>query len=199
MKFLIFICLLTIVSAITSGCAFLFKKAYGIKNPSNQEVVDQLAYLSKKKIYGTYLYAFKNKPSLQKFYLEKTGLPKVLIFNKDSLLIDYSKDFSCNGKVDSFLYNLNIQKSEKYLNKEVKMSNYLKECEFLIEGKSVNEKNSRNTDFHLIIFWAIYAGKLNNFIPDWINQAKNNNEYSFKVHLINCDFQSSWTKNSSSN
>ena len=50
-----------------------------------------------------------------------------------------------------------------------------------------------DVSFHIFIFWAKFAGKLNkNHVKVWDNQATNNTKTSIRVYKINMDFQEHW-------
>jgi hypothetical protein len=63
-----------------------------------------------------------------------------------------------------------------------------------LNGKNV-EIDLSDANYHVFIYWAKFAGKLNkDHVKVWENQALENTKTKIKVYKVNMDFQEHWGK-----
>ena len=54
-------------------------------------------------------------------------------------------------------------------------------------------KSPETADFYVLIYWAVWTGKLNkDHVKIWEDAAKNNKNAKVKVIKVNMDFQEHW-------
>ncbi len=189
MKSIITISILSVILTCSVGCTPLLFKIKGVKKPGLESTESTLNYLQKK-MPDTNSRCFIAKDSLRikELYDLIGGLPVVDFFTGDGKLIRYSETGSCTGKADDFSKGLEPGKEypidPKYLFSDI--------MNRLTEITSEGSTSMSNCDFIVAVYWAKYAGSLNNSAFGIVKNIQDNKRISASIVYVNLDFQASW-------
>jgi len=168
----------------------IMKKWYGIKKPDIENKISILKYSKKKGIDTTDIVAI----NVDAYTSKLNGIPDIDIFDKNGKYIEYRQtDSSCNAGLFSFIPELKPDGIYK-LSEKTDLGTELKKIRTLT-GESYIIKDKSNYDFFLIIYWAVFTGRLNkNHVLVWEQEASNNKNAKIKVIKVNVDIQECWGK-----
>jgi hypothetical protein len=187
MKFFYFF----IAILILPGCTPIMKKMYGIKNP---DVENEKSIRKKAFKYGMDTTSIVTVNSQDFLYaLKQQGIPQGAVYDKDGKYVEYRQtDTSCNAGLFQFIPNLAPQGQ---CNKpdSATLAQKLKKFRDL-KGRALDK--TEPADFYLLIYWAVWTGKLNkDHVKAWEDLAKANKNCKIKVIKVNLDMQAYWGKN----
>lgn len=171
-----------------ASCNPIMMKLYGIKDPEleNEKSIRKSAL--KYDLDTTAILTVTSTEFLDK--ISKTGIPDVAIYDRNGKYIEYRQtDTSCNAGLFQFIPDLKTganyhQPDSASLEKEWAKFRDLK-------GNRVAKPEE--ADFYVLIYWAVFAGKLNkDHVKVWEDLAKNNKNAHIKVIKVNMDMQEYW-------
>ena len=182
----IFFSLLIIL--INSSCQRILMKMYGVKDPEleNESSIKKIAL--KYQLDTTNIVSLNSEYFLNE--LNGRSLPDAAIYDKKGNYIEYrAADTSCNAGLFDFIPNLSIGSN---YNKPDSAKLDAELQKFLaLNGNSL--KSPETADFYVLIYWAVWTGKLNkDHVKIWEDAAKNNKNAKVKVIKVNMDFQEHW-------
>lgn len=161
---------------------------YGVKDPEleNESSIKKIAL--KYQLDTTNIVSVKSEYFLGELY--GSSLPDAAIYDKKGNYIEYrAADTSCNAGLFDFIPNLSIGSN---YNKPDSAKLDAELQKFLaLNGNSL--KSPEAADFYVLIYWAVWTGKLNkDHVKIWEDAAKNNKNAKVKVIKVNMDFQEHW-------
>lgn len=172
------------------SCSPIVRLIYGVKKPKVENEESLRKYLEKVNITDKDVYTLDFEGYKKALELINKKIPEVLIFDKNGKHIPYGDEWACNASAFDFIENLND--TTVYTNSEKVNLNNLPFGLYSLKGDSLGSPKL-DVSFHIFIFWAKFAGKLNkNHVKVWDNQATNNTKTSIRVYKINMDFQEHW-------
>jgi hypothetical protein len=172
------------------SCSPIVRLLYGIKKPKVENEESLKKYLEKVNISDKDVYTLDFEGYQKALELINKKIPEVLIFDKNGNYIPYGNEWACNASAFDFIENLND--TTKYVNSDKTNIISLPFSLYSLEGDSLGIP-TLNASFHIFIFWAKFAGKLNkDHVKIWEKQAINNSNANIKVYKINMDFQEHW-------
>lgn len=172
------------------SCSPIVRLIYGVKKPKVENEESLRKYLEKVNITDKDVYTLDFEGYKKALELINKKIPEVLIFDKNGKHIPYGDEWACNASAFDFIENLND--TTVYTNSEKANLNNLPFGLYSLKGDSLGSPKL-DVSFHIFIFWAKFAGKLNkNHVKVWDNQATNNTKTSIRVYKINMDFQEHW-------
>lgn len=172
------------------SCSPIVRFMYGIKKPKieNEKSISNYAMkidMSKGNIYSLSFEDYKKTLDL----INKK-VPEVWIFNKEGNFVPYGEAWACNASAFDFIQNLSD--SVHYHSQNNPSFNSLPFRLKDLKGNNV-EIDLSDANYHVFIFWAKFAGKLNkDHVKVWENQALENRKTKIKVYKVNMDFQEHW-------
>lgn len=179
--------LLTLFFALTS-CQKVILKLYGIKKPKieNEKTIRRKAY--KFKLDTSNIVTVNSNDFLYK--LKGQSIPDGAIYNKNGKHINYKQsDSSCNAGLFQFIPSLSLNETYKQSDKSDLKTELNKFRD--LKGNLINVPN--DADFYLLIYWTVWAGKLNkDHVKIWENLARDNKNCRIKVIKVNLDLQEYW-------
>jgi len=179
---------------ILVNCKVILTKMYGIKDP---EIENKKTIQKKALKFGldTSNLVTVNSVDFLSVLKQSRGIPECAVFNKKGEYIEYKKsDTSCNAGVFNFISELDATKNytaspERLLKKDLEKFRDL-------NGKTLAPDYVKAADFYVLMYWCVYAGKLNkDHVKVWEQNAKNNTKAKIQVIKVNLDFQEYWDKN----
>jgi hypothetical protein len=183
------ILIIVLLTALT-GCQAVMKKMYGIKNPDIESEKNILKKAAKFELDQNNIVCV----NIEDFVgtLQGQGIPDCSIYDAKGKYIEYREaDTSCNAGLFGFIPALR-------LNAEYRQPDTLSlQQEFMkfrdLKGNPVNVEEGY--DFYLLIYWTVWAGRLNkDHVKVWEDLAKENKQARIKVVKVNLDFQEHWDK-----
>lgn len=179
--------LLAVVSLLLS-CNPIMMKVYGIKDPEmeNEQTIKKSALkhdLDTNNIVTVYSREFPKT-------LKGKSIPDAAIYDADGKYIEYRQtDTSCNAGLFQFIPDLKPDASYNKPDSANLSSEWLKFRD--VKGNKLHEPEK--ADFYVLIYWAVWIGKLNkDHVKVWEDLAKNNKNCKIKVVKVNLDFQEYW-------
>lgn len=179
-----------IMSMLLLSCSPIVRFMYGIKKPKieNEKTISNYAMkidMSKGNIYSLSFEDYKRTLDL----INKK-VPEVWIFNNEGNFVPYGEAWACNASAFDFIKNLSD--SVHYHSQNNPSFNSLPFRLKDLNGNNV-EIDLSDANYHVFIFWAKFAGKLNkDHVKVWENQALENRKTKIKVYKVNMDFQEHW-------
>lgn len=179
-----------IVVLIMAACSPIVRMLYGIKKPRVESETSLRKYLDKTDIETDNVYTLGFADYQRTLKLIDNKLPEVLIFDAEGRYIPYGDEWACNAGAFDFIEELNDSTAYRVSTKLHRDS--------IAPGLRTfagDTPPSPPTDatYHVYIFWAKFAGKLNkNHVWIWEQQALENNNTSISVYKVNMDFQEHW-------
>lgn len=187
-KLLIFSFLVVILTFIS--CSPIVRLIYGVKKPKVENEESLKKYLGNVNITDKDVYTLDFEGYKKALKLINKKIPEVLIFDKNGKHIPYGDEWACNASAFDFIENLND--TTEFANSDKANLQSLPFGLYSLKGDSLGAPKL-DASFHIFIFWAKFAGKLNkNHVKIWENQAINNTKTKIKVYKINMDFQEHW-------
>lgn len=170
------------------GCTPLLMTLYGVKDP---KVENEKTLIKKALKFGldtSNLVSVNGKDFLQ--VVKKHGIPNAAVYDKTGRYIEYRQtDTACNVGLFQFIPALNT--STRY--------NQPDSADLLTEWKKFRTLKGNEAaapapaDFYLLIYWAVWTGKLNkDHVKEWEELAKKNKNCNIKVVKVNLDMQEHW-------
>jgi hypothetical protein len=164
------------------------KKLYGIKDP---DIENEKTIIKKALKYGldTSNIVTVNSNDFPSI-LRGQGIPDGAIYDSDGKYIEYRQtDTSCNAGLFQFIPSLNL--NDKYNQPE--STDLKKQLNKFRDLKGNTLKQPESADFYLLIYWAVWIGKLNkDHVKIWENLARENKKCKIKVIKVNLDIQEYW-------
>jgi len=179
---------LLVIAITLSGCQVILKKMYGIKDPGieNEKTITKKAL---KYDLDTSNLATINQADYL-LAMQGQSIPDCAVFDSKGEYIEYRQsDTSCNAGLFGFIPELS--KGGLY-NKTGKttLSNELAKLRTL-KGQPFPEPPP--ADFYLLIYWTVFAGKLNkDHVKVWEDLARENKNCRIHVIKVNADQQKYW-------
>ncbi|AEA45031.1 hypothetical protein Fluta_3055 [Fluviicola taffensis DSM 16823] len=164
------------------------KKMYGIKDPEleSEKGIKKSALKNDMDTSNIVTVYSRVYPKM----LKGRSIPDASIYDSRGNYIEYRQsDTSCNAGLFEFIPNLNVD--TKY--NQPDSSNLSVELFKFRDLKGNPIKEVEKADFYVLIYWAVWTGKLNkNHVKVWEDLAKNNKNCRVKVIKVNLDFQEHW-------
>jgi hypothetical protein len=172
------------------SCQPNLKKIYGIKDPEIESEKTILKAAKKYKLDSTNILTVNSKDFL--YVLNGQSIPDAAIYDKNGKYIEYRQtDTSCNAGLFQFIPSLNLTD----LYNQPDSSDLKSELKKYRDLKGNDLKILESADFYVIIYWAVWTGKLNkDHVKIWEDLAKENKNTKIKVLKVNLDLQSWWNK-----
>jgi len=172
------------------SCQPILKKIYGIKDPEIESEKTILKAAKKYKLDSTNILTVNSKDFL--YVLNGQSIPDAAIYDKNGKYIEYRQtDTSCNAGLFQFIPSLNLTD----LYNQPDSSDLKSELKKYRDLKGNDLKILESADFYVIIYWAVWTGKLNkDHVKIWEDLAKENKNTKIKVLKVNLDLQSWWNK-----
>ena len=172
------------------SCQPILKKIYGIKDPEIESEKTILKAAKKYKLDSTNILTVNSKDFL--YVLNGQSIPDAAIYDKNGKYIEYRQtDTSCNAGLFQFIPSLNLTD----LYNQPDSSDLKSELKKYKDLKGNDLKTLESADFYVIIYWAVWTGKLNkDHVKIWEDLAKENKNAKIKVLKVNLDLQSWWDK-----
>ncbi|MGV3610545.1 MAG: hypothetical protein ACO1N0_06330 [Fluviicola sp.] len=181
--------LLAMVSfLLLQSCGTIMKKMYGIKNPEieNEQTIKKKAL--KYDLDTSNIVTVHSQSTVST--ISAHGIPNAAIYDGNGKYMEYRQsDTSCNAGLFQFIPDLKLTNSYNKpdsLDLKSELAKYRD-----LKGNSLGEL--RKADFYLVIYWAVWTGKLNkDHVKIWEDLAKNNKNCKIEVIKVNLDFQEYW-------
>lgn len=170
------------------SCNPLMMKMYGIKDPEveNQKTIEKSAL--KYDLDTTNIVAVESRyfPAALKGH----SIPDAAIYDRNGKYVEYRQtDTSCNAGLFEFIPALNMDNSYNQPDSLPLSSRWINFRD--LQGNVISEP--QGADFYVLIYWAVWAGKLNkDHVKVWEDLAKNNQNCKVKVIKVNLDIQENW-------
>jgi len=173
---------------LNSSCQSILKKMYGVKDPEIENESTIIKTAIKYQLDTANIVTLNSKYFVKE--LNGRAIPNAAIYDNEGNYIEYrAADTSCNAGLFDFIPNLSIGSNYNKPD-SAKLDAELKK--FLdLKGNSLNTPEA--ADFYVLIYWAVWTGKLNkDHVKIWEDAAKNNKNAKVKVIKVNMDFQEHW-------
>lgn len=174
--------------AILVGCRPIMIKLYGIKDPAveNEKTIRKKAL---KYSLDTSNIATINSSDFLPVFKGKS-IPDCSIYDRNGKYIEYRQtDTSCNAGLFPFISALNL--TAKY--NQADSAGLKTELGKFRDLKGNALKPQENADFYILIYWAVWTGKLNkDHVKQWEDLARANKNCKIKVVKVNMDIQEYW-------
>lgn len=173
--------------ALTS-CQTVMKKMYGIKNPDVESEKNILKKAGKYGLDQDNIVTVNIEDFLGK--LQKQGIPDCSIYDAKGRYIEYREaDTSCNAGLFGVIPALRLNAEYRQPDTLTLQQEFMKFRD--LKGNPVTIEEGY--DFYLLIYWTVWAGRLNkDHVKVWEDLAKENKQARIKVVKVNLDFQESW-------
>lgn len=170
------------------SCNSVMMKLYGIKDPEIETEKNIRKKALKYDLDTTNILTVNSKDFPKK--LNATSIPDVAIYDRNGKYIEYRQtDTSCNAGLFQFIPDLNVGTTYNQPDSASLQAEFPKFRD--MKGKPVNMPE--HADFYVVIYWAVWAGKLNkDHVKVWEDLAKNNKHAKVKVIKVNLDMQDYW-------
>ncbi len=163
-------------------------KLYGIKDPDieNEKTITKKALDCR---LDTSNIVTVNSKDFRRV-LKAQGIPNGAIYDRSGKYIEYRQaDTSCNAGLFQFIAKLNL--TDMY--NQPDSAGLKTELGKLRDLKGNQLKQPDPADFYLLIYWAVWAGKLNkDHVKIWEDLARENKNCKIKVIKVNLDLQQYW-------
>ncbi len=173
---------------LLQSCKTIMMKMYGIKNPGveNEQTIKKGAL--KYHLDTTNIVTTADQKVAADF--SAYGIPNAAIYDRNRKYIEYRQtDTSCNAGLFQFIPDLNPANSYNKPDSTDLKGEWAKFRD--LKGKALGEVEK--ADFYVLIYWAVWTGKLNkDHVKIWEDLAKNNKNCKVKVIKVNLDFQQYW-------
>lgn len=180
--------LLVLSFLMLQSCKTIMMKMYGIKNPGieNEQTIKKSAL--KYDLDTTNIVTTADQKVASDF--SAYGIPNAAIYDRNGKYIEYRQtDTSCNAGLFQFIPDLNPANSYSMPDSTDLKGELAKFRDF--KGKALGEVEK--ADFYVLIYCAVWTGKLNkDHVKIWEDLAKNNKNCKVKVIKVNLDFQEHW-------
>lgn len=176
---------------LLASCNPVLMKMYGIKNPA---IENEKSITEKTLKYGmdtTNIVTVDSKYFLQT--LQGKRIPDAEIYDRQGNFIEYKQtDTSCNAGLFQFIPDMNLENIYFKPNSSV-LNEQLEKFKNL-QGN--NLQAVEQADFYLLIYYAVWTGKLNkDHVKIWEDLARDNKNCKINVIKVNLDKQEYWDKN----
>lgn len=180
--------LLMLSFLLLQSCKTIMMKMYGIKNPGieNEQTIKKGAL--KYHLDTTNIVTTADQKIASDF--SAYGIPNAAIYDSNGKYIEYRQtDTSCNAGLFQFIPDLNLSNTYNKPDSTDLKGELVKFRD--LKGKALGEVEK--ADFYVLIYWAVWTGKLNkDHVKIWEDLAKNNKNCKVKVIKVNLDFQEYW-------
>lgn len=170
------------------GCQPIMKKIYGIKDPDIENRKSIVKKAAKFGLDTTNIVTVNSKDFIH--VLRSTGIPDCAIYDRNGAYIEYRQtDTSCNAGLFEFIPALNL--TSKYNQPDsTQLSGVWSKFR---DWKGDSLQQPEKADFYLLIYWTVWAGKLNkDHVKVWEDLAGKNANCKIKVVKVNLDIQENW-------
>ncbi len=173
---------------LLTGCNFVLMKIYGIKKPGIENEKSIIKQALKYKLDTTNIVTVSSKNYFD--VLKGKGIPDAAIYDKDGKYIEYRQtDSSCNAALFQFIPELSLTKQYT----KTDSLTIRQELNKFRNLKGYPVKSLEKADFYVLIYWTVWAGRLNkDHVKIWEDLANNNQNCNIKVIKVNLDIQEYW-------
>lgn len=185
------IVLFSILLITAVGCQQVAKLIFGIKNPKLENPESVKEYIVKNDWDTQNNFIAKDTASYKAVIgLFYKSIPEAVLFDKNGNELIYKETSeSCNAGLFKVIPDL--QKDSQLKKGTHQLKNVLNQYTLSLDGNSNSIMD--DSDYYLLIDWAIFTGKLNkDHVLPWENLAKNNKNCKIKVLKLNLDIQDNW-------
>lgn len=173
----------------TVGCKKILLMSYGVKKPKVENANSLGKFIKKNKWNDIPQYTFTFESYVK--HINDIGIPDVRVFNRDGRYLPYPGEEQCKGGSNEFIeilkYSLEFPTTDSIQLDSIK-NGYRN-----LEGERIDRTIMDDADFTLVIYWAKFAGKVNDRdINEWLENVSKNKNASFDVVMVNCDLQEWW-------
>ncbi|UOE40595.1 hypothetical protein MTP09_11895 [Chryseobacterium suipulveris] len=185
-RIIMLFCLLALVS-----CQQIGKTIFGFKDPKLENPQNIKMYLDQNKMQHGDNYLCKDKKAfsdiIKVFYKR---IPEAILFDKNGNELIYKEDSeSCNAGLFRVIPNLDANTKLKTGTHNIQQ--LITDFTIPLESESMHVMN--DSDYYLMINWAIFVGNRNvDHVSAWQELAENNRKVKIKVVKLNMDFQDGW-------
>lgn len=171
-----------------SACQPIMFKIYGIKKPEIENAESIIKKAEKFNLDTSNIVTVNSKDFL--WVLKYQGIPDAGVYNSEGEYLEYRQtDTSCNAGLFQFIPDL--RKDKNYHKPD--SANLKTELNKFRTLTGQNITNVESADFYLLIYWTVWAGKLNkDHVKIWEDLAKQNTHCRIKVIKVNLDLQEYW-------
>jgi len=178
------------MSMLLLSCSPIVRFMYGIKKPKIENEKSISNYAMKIDMSKGNIYSLSFEDYIKTLDLINKKVPEVWIFNREGNFVPYGEAWACNASAFDFIKNLSD--SVNYQSQNNPSFNSLPFRLKDLNGNNVEIVLS-DANYHVFIYWAKFAGKLNkDHVKVWENQALDNSKTKIKVYKVNMDFQEYW-------
>jgi hypothetical protein len=170
------------------SCIPIMKKINGVTRPEFVTEQQTRDFLRRKGVReDRNFYVCKDSASILKIIVLLRSIPEANFFNRKGELLVYA-DSSCPGK--ACLFAKSLKKDSVY---RVNSSYHLPDVMKLIKPVSDNAPlQDDETEYTVLLYWAIFAGKINKSVFDIGNELEKKDSPKIRVAYVNVDFLRSW-------
>lgn len=189
------IMLLIAVLMSTASCQLIMKKMYGIKDPEVENEQSIVRKAQKYKLDTSNIVTISK--SDYSTSMKGQQIPDCAFFDAEGNYIEYRQsDTSCNAGIFGFIPALT---KEGAYNKTGKTTLSAELAKFrTLKGMPLSAMPE--ADFYVLIYWTVFAGKLNkDHVKIWEDLARENASCRIHVIKVNADLQEYWEKAESIN
>lgn len=173
---------------LLQSCNGLMMKMYGIKDPEIENEHSILQQALEFNLDTSNIVSVYNHSSTAKYTGQ--GIPNASIYSGNGKYIEYRQtDTSCNAGLFQFIPDLNPANTYHMPDSTDLNGEWIKFRD--LKGNKLSEPEP--ADFYVLIYWAVWTGKLNkDHVKVWEDLAKNNKNCNVKVIKVNLDLQEYW-------
>jgi hypothetical protein len=193
MKKRIGILVCSLLLAGMTSCKLYLRMAFGVKNP---DVEDHKSLVKKTQKFGldTTNIVTVNAAAFLNTLHDAGGIPEAAFFDSEGNYIEYRQtDSSCNAGIFGFIPTLDPTAIYKKTGKTSLDSEWAKFRN--PDGKTLNAWKGSGTDFYVLVYYAVWTGRLNeDHVKVWEELAKKNTNARIKLIKVDLDLQNYWDK-----
>lgn len=177
-----------LVGICLTSCKSVLRVFSGVRQPHLESFNSVSDYLKKNRIdtFDT-LYTCRDSATAMALIAHIINLPSTLLFDSTGHSVQQSDSSFCPAKVEQFMRNLSDTSSIIY-GDGITQGNILQ----WISPVASNPGKTRNSEYHLYVFWATYCGSLNKSAFRVLKAACDNPNIHINLYLVNVDFLDSW-------
>lgn len=171
-----------------TSCNPIMMKLYGVKDPEleNEQSIRKRALKYDLDTTNIVTVHSREYPKM----LKGKSIPDAAIYDSKGKYIEYRQtDTSCNAGLFQFIPDLSLGNAYHQPDSANLQAEWAKFRD--LKGNKLAEPEP--ADFYVLIYWAVWTGKLNkDHVKVWEDLARNNKNARIKVVKVNLDFQEYW-------
>lgn len=179
-----------LVSSTSCTRILMFLKGAHSPRPENESTVR--GFSEKMEWPQDNIFIFADSSGFYNYHRNIGTYPWISFYNKDMYLLNVREKGECAGVIDSVIHNLALGNiypvdSTSRLPSLIPML-----CD--LDGEPLQISDLKQSDFYVVLYWAIFIGKLNkNNVKVWEEQLNEKAQtMGITVLKVNCDIMESW-------